>query len=292
MPTRHLAAAALLVAIATSARAADPQPPTAADLSGARAVALSGARGLAGGNEAIFLNAASLAARRRYSIEGQYQLDRFGSSDAGQWYTISAVDSVTGSVAGGFAYSRIASGPSIGNVGHASIATALTSSLFVGVTGKYLSMSGADNVSAATMDAALFARLGRLLSAGFSGYNLVDIHHPQQAPRAFGGGLALGDDRSFHVTADWKRDLDRKIGADGKKEASDSWGAGLEYLVDSFPLRAGLLKDNTRDLKAWSVGAGYVSTGGAAIDFTYRQSIDDPSDRTFAIALKLFILEG
>jgi hypothetical protein len=290
--TRHLAAAALLAALAASARAADPLPPTAADLSGARAVALSGARGLAGGNEAIFLNAASLAARRRYSIEGQYQLDRFGGSTAGQWYTLSAVDSETGSVAGGFAYSRIASGPSIGNVGHASLATAITSSLFAGITGKYLSMSGAENMKAATMDVALFARLGRLVSAGFSGYNLVDVHHPEQAPRAYGGGIAVGDDRRFHVTADYKRDLDRKI-VNGRSVASDSWGAGVEWLVgQNFPLRAGLLKDDTRDLKAWSVGAGLVSASGGAIDVTYRQSINDPSDRTFAVALKLFVLEG
>ncbi|MFL5303344.1 MAG: hypothetical protein ACJ79R_23700, partial [Anaeromyxobacteraceae bacterium] len=158
---------------------------------------------------------------------------------------------------------------------------------------KYLSLSGAETANAVTGDAALFLRLGRFLSAGFSGYNLIDVNHPQQAPRGWGGGVAVGDDRRFHVTADWRRDFDRRIGADGRARSSDSWGAGVELLVaDNFPLRAGFLKDDTRGLKAWSAGVGLVSAGGAAIDATYRQSISDPSDRTFAVALKLFILAG
>jgi hypothetical protein len=290
VPTRLLAVA-LLATLSLPARAADALPPTAADLTGARRAAIGGGRGLAGGNEAIFLNPASLAARKRYAVESQWLLERAGGSSSGQWFTVSAVDSETSTVAGGFAYTRLLSGPSTGHLAHASVAFPLSSLLFAGVTGKYLSLSGADEASAATLDAGLFLRLGRMLSLGVTGYDLVDVGHKQQAPRAVGTGVAIGDDRRFHVTGDWRRDFDRRRDSAGRAQASDSFGGGIEYLAgEYFPLRAGILKDDTRGVRYWSAGVGVVTASGAALDFTYRQSWSDSSERTFLAALKLFLL--
>lgn len=290
----RLPAVALLATLSSGALAADPVlPPTAADLTGARSAALGGGRGLAGGNEAIFLNPASLAARKRYAVESQWLLERSGGSSAAQWFTVSAVDSETSSVAGGFAYTRLYDGPSTGHLAHLSLAVPLASGLFAGVTGKYLSLSGADDASAATMDAGLFLRLGRLLTLGATGYDLIDVGHDQQAPRAVGAGVALGDDRRFYVTGDWRRDLERRRDASGNARSTDSFGAGAEILAGGyFPLRAGFLKDDARGVKYWSAGAGFLTTAGAAMDFTYRQSFGGTSERTFLVALKLFLLTG
>jgi hypothetical protein len=285
--TRHARAAlavAALVAAAGARAADDPLPPTVADLTGPRSAALGASLALPGGNEGIFRNAASLAARPRYAIETHYLLERAGGDDAGQWLGASVVDSAMGSVAMGVAYTRVASGPSIGNALHVALATRLGSSLLAGVTGKYLDLHGAESVRAASVDASLFAGLGRLVSVAVTGFNLVDTNHPQQMPLGVGTGLAIGDDRSFHVTGDWRVDFDRR---DGR---STSWGVGAEYLAATyFPLRAGYLRDGIRDVDWWTAGVGLVTTAGGALDLAYRQSLDDASDRLLGVALKIYL---
>jgi hypothetical protein len=301
VPTRPALAAlfaALAAAPPVTAAAADGRqlPPTVADLTGTRSLALSASRGLAGGNEGIFLNAASLAARRRYTIEAFWFLERAGSQDAGQAFTLSTVDSQLSSVAGGFAYTRVMSGPATGNVYHVSLARRVAGSVFGGVTGKYLSMSGNElqpetgarpptDFQAVTADASLFMPLGRLLSLGVAGYNLVPIDHPEQAPLGVGTGIAIGDDRSFHLNADWRVDFDRR------RERTSAYAIGGELLLgDNFPVRAGWLRDDTRDVQWWSAGLGVVSAAGIALDLSSRQSTSDSSDRLFAVGLKMFLL--
>jgi opacity protein-like surface antigen len=301
VPTRPaiVLLAALVAAGLPAAAAADHNPllpPTAADLGGSRSVALGAALGLAGGNEGIFLNAASLAARRRYTIESFWLLERWDGHDAGQFLSLTTVDSQLSSVAGGVSYTRVASGPAIGNVFHVALATRVAGSLFAGVTGKYLALSGSElrpetgqrlpaEIRAGTADASLFLRLGRLLSIGVAGYNLVDVNHPEQAPRGAGAGVGIGDDRRFHLTADWRADFERRV------ERTDAYAFGGEWLfAGNFPLRAGFLNDDTRDARWWSAGIGYVSTGGFALDLSYRQSTRDASDRLFGVGLKFFLV--
>jgi hypothetical protein len=277
---------AVALATATIASAAEPDlPPTVADLGSPRSVALSASRGLAGGNEGIFLNPAALAVRPRYAIETQWMLERAGADSIGQFLSLSVVDSQTSPVTGGVAITRVASGPSIGNAFHVALAAPLGGGAFLGVTGKYLRLHGAEDVNAATVDAALLLSLGRWVSAGIVGYDLVDVNHPQQMPLAVGAGLAIGDDRRFHLLFDWKRDFDRR------ETETDSWAAGGEVLVArNFPLRAGWQQDDTRGVTWWSAGAGLVTTAGLALDVAYRQAVDDSADRFFGVALKLFLV--
>ena len=245
-------------------------------------------RGVAAGNDGIFTNAASLAARRRYSIETQWLLNRSGGDTAFQGYGASVVDSEMGTTAGGFAYTRVPSGLWQGNLLHLALAFPLAEGFFVGGTGKYVSMGGpgGDRIKAANVDAAAFWQATSVLSFGVTGYNLIDTGHKSVLPRAVGAGAAVGDERRFHIALDWRGDFDRPRG-----KTTNLYAVGGEVLLaDLIPLRAGYLRDETRNASYWSAGLGVVTSSGVAIDASFRQGIDHSDDRTFAVGLKLFLL--
>jgi hypothetical protein len=282
-------AAAFLAAVIAlgTARGDSPLPAGVPDLLGARALSLGAYRGLAAGNDGIFTNAASLAARRRYSLESFWSLDRVGSDTAIQVLNASAVDSQTAGVTGGFSYTRVLSGPWSGNLFHLPIAFPVSDSLFLGATAKYQSLDGptGDQMRALNLDASAFWQLTRLIGLGVSGYNLIDSGHRQIQPRAYGAGVSVGDDRSFHVLADWRGDEHRQ----GK--LTNLYAVGGELLLgDTAPVRAGYMRDETRNANFWSAGIGLVTSGGFALDVGYRQRFEDPTERTIAVAIKLFLL--
>jgi len=281
--------AALLLAIlfpAGAARPADPPlAPTSADLVGARGLALGGYRGLPTGNDGMFTNAASLAARKRYALELQYLLDRQGDTRAWQWFQGSVVDSETSAVTGGLAYTRVVDGLSSGNLYHLPLAFPVGGGLYAGATGKFLDLrSTAGKTRVATADASLYWQAAAMVGMGVAAYNLVPTGKTQEAPLGWGAGLHVGDGRRYNVVFDWRGDQERR----GK--LTSAFAAGGELLVsDMVPLRAGWLKDGTRGASWWSVGAGVVSGAGVAVDVTYRQGVEHPDDRTVAAALKLFL---
>jgi len=270
---------------ATAAAGDPPAPPTVADLAGARSVGLAAFRGLASGNDAMFTNPASLAARRRYAIEGQYLQERSGGGRTWQWIQSSVVDSETSSVAAGFSYTRIFDGLSTGSAYHLPLAAQVGGGLFAGATGKYLDLrTPTGKAQVATVDAGLFWQASSLVGIGLAGYNLVPVGKKDDAPRAMGAGIAIGDDRRFHLAVDWRGDFQRR------DKLTSAWSAGAEYLIgDAVPVRAGWLKDDTRRGSFWSAGLGLVTTSGVALDGSYRQSVQDPSDRTFVVGVKLFM---
>jgi hypothetical protein len=280
---------ALLLALAAGVAAADPPlPPSAADLEGARALALGAYRGLAGGNDAILLNPGALAARRRYAVEIQYLQERLGASREAQWLQGSVVDSQTSSITGGFAYTRLLEGPSKGTLYHLALAAPVGGGLYAGVAGKFLDLRGPADVrtGAATADAGLYWQASRLVSLGAVGYNLVPVGNKLDAPRGMGAGLSVGDDQRVRVALDWRGDWDRR------GHRTDSWLVGAETLLgETFPVRGGFSRDGTRGATFWSGGLGLVTTAGMAIDLSYRQSVQDPADRTFGAALKLQFLQ-
>jgi hypothetical protein len=281
--------AAALAAASSLAAAEDPVAAGVPELAGARAIAMSAYRGVAAGNDGLFTNAASLASRRRYTIETGWVLGRRGADTNFQAYTASVVDSAMESTTGGFAYTRIPSGPWQGNLLHGAFAFPLSQRLFVGATGKYLSLNGPENgeIRAGNVDASAFLQAASTVTLGVSGYNLINAGHKGIQPRGLGTGIAVGDERHFQVAADWRGDFDRK----GK--LTNLYAVGGEVLAgDLVPLRAGYLRDETRDESAWSVGAGFVSTAGFAVDLSYRQGIERSDDRTIAVALKVFVFSG
>lgn len=280
--------AGLFLALAPCARARGETtlPASIPEIQGARALAMSAYRGLAAGNDAIFVNAASLAATKRYSIETQWMLDRFGDSTAIHTLGVSVVDSQMADVTGGFAFTRVLAGPWTGNLFHVAFATPVTAGLYLGAVLKYQSLDGpaGDQTKAANVDASAYWQLAQLVGIGVTGYNLISAGHKMLQPRALGVGVSVGDDHLYRLAADWRGDFDRR------ESLTSAYAVGGEFVVnDLVPLRASYLKDETRDASFWSAGIGIVSSQGVGLDFTYRQGIDDSSERTFALALKLFV---
>lgn len=284
MIARALCGAALFAAAAASA--APPLTGGIPDIVGPRALALSAATGIAAGNEGLFLNPAAVGARKRYSAEGLVLVDRRGAETAGQFYGISVVDSLTSPVTGGISYVRAQKGEFTGNVWHGALAGPIAKDLYLGVSGKYLKVNGPRNTDAATVDAGFFWQVSELISAGAAGHNLVAVSNEAVAPMGAAAGIGIGSDRSFQLTADWRADFDRA----GK--TTNRYAAGLEVLLGELvPLRAGWARDETLDGSWWSLGAGLITQGGVALDVGYRQALGDPSARTVAATLKLFLFQ-
>jgi hypothetical protein len=278
------AAAALALSLAGAARAAAPPPVGIPDIVGARTLGLSATIGTAAGNDGIYVNPAALAARQRYSIEAGVLVDRRGSATTGEFFGGSVVDSKTSQFTAGASYLRSQEGAYTGGITHVAVAGTLAERFYLGISGKYLSLKGASNVSAATGDAGIFWEVADLVSVGVTGYNLVPIGNDAAAPTGAGAGIAIGNDRSVQVTGDWRADFDRL----GK--TANRWAVGVEALLGNLvPVRAGWMQDEVLDTTWWSIGAGLVTKSGVALDVGYRQSIPDPSARTFAASLKLFL---
>lgn len=276
----------LLLAAPAAAQSVAIEPGGVPDLVGPRTLALSSGIGAAVGNDGIYVNPAALAARRRYAVDGFLLLDRRDGEAAGQFFGSSVVDSSSSAVTAGFSYARSQEGPYTGNMWHLAFAGPIAQNFNVGVTGKFLSLTGADPVRAATVDAGVFWQLAPYLSLGAAGYNLVPIGNEPVAPRAFGAGFAVGTDRSFQLTADWRTDLDRR------EQAESRYGVGAEYLLFStVPVRAGFQVDDVLDTRWWSVGAGLVQRNGVALDVGYRRSLDASTAWAVAGSLRVFLFD-
>lgn len=287
MRTRILShAAALLVAGAAAGAAAAAEPPAGGipDLTGPRALGLSASVGAAGANEALLVNPAAIAARKRYSLETLGVIDRRGAETVGGWFGGSVVDSMSAPLAAGFGYLRAQEGADTGNLWTLALAGSLADRLYLGLAGKGFMLKGAHEVTAVTLDAGLFWQVADLLSIGATGYNLVPIAKDAVAPLGLGVGAAIGSDQGAQLTGEWRADFDRL----GK--TTNRYAAGAEVLLGkTFSLRAGFLEDGVLDTRWWSAGIGVAAASGVALDVGYRQSFDEASARMVAASLKLFL---
>jgi hypothetical protein len=274
--------AALFVAFAAGAAEA-PAPGGVPDVEGARSLGVGASIALTSGNDGLYVNPAVIAAERRYAVDAGTLVDRRGASNVAVLFGGSVVDSLSGPVAAGFSYLRAQSGDYRGNLVHLALAGPLAEQLFLGATVKWLSVTELEKVSAATVDAGLLWRLGRMLSLGATGYNLVGISNPRVAPRMFGAGLAVGTAPSLQVSGDWRTDLDRL------DRRTNRYAVGVEFLLGGVaPLRAGFVRDETIGARWWSIGTGLV-VRGFAVDVGYRQDLDAASARTIAVQVKTFL---
>jgi hypothetical protein len=256
------------------------------DVIGARALAMGAYRGVLAGNDGIFLNAASLAARKRYSIEATWFMERIGADASLEVLNGSVVDSETTKVTGGFSFTHALAGPWSGNVIHVPLALPVTNSLFMGVTGKFLSIDGpaGESVRAGNLDVSAYYRATGGFAVGAAGYNLFDSGHVTQMPRRFGAGVSYGDDRKYDIAVDWRADFTTR------GQTTHLFAVGGEVLIaEVVPVRASYVNDGTRDASAWAIGSGFVTSSGFALDLSYRQGIERSDDRTFAATLKIFL---
>ncbi len=294
--------AALLLALSTSARAAEPVPAGGIpDVVGPRSLGLAASIGAASGNDGLYVNPGAIAARKRYAIEGGALVDRRGAETVDRFLGGSIVDSESSPVTAGASYLRAQQGSYTGNLVHFALAGPIAEGFYLGVSGKYLSLTGATvtattaagpvqvklkDVTAVTADAGVLWQVAELVSLGVTGYNLVPVGNEAVAPMGMGAGIAIGSDRSFQVTGDWRSDFDER----GKKGATNRWAAGAEALLfNAIPVRAGYTRDDILDTAWWSAGVGLINANGVALDVGYRQSVDDPKARTIAATLKVFV---
>ena len=284
MPNRT-AIALLVLVLAAGAAAAEPVPPGGApDVVSARTLGLSSTIGVAAANDAIYVNPAAIASRKRYSIEALGFADRRGAETVDRFYGASVVDSVTSPVSAGVSFLREQGDTYTGNLFDLVLAGPVSQGIYLGTTGKLYSLHGRTDYQAANVDAGLFWQLTELVSLGVVGYNLVPGGNAAVAPTMAGAGLAIGSDRIFQVTGDWRADFDRHGG-----KVSNRYAVGAEALIAKLvPVRAGFLKDDTLGTNWWSAGAGIVTPVGA-VELGYRQSTSDPSARTLAASIKFFI---
>lgn len=273
----------LAISLLPVAAAAQPVAPGGvAELTGPRAEGIGAAIGIASGNDGLYVNPAAIAARRRYSAEAQLWMDRRGSENAAQVWSGSVVDSLSSPVAAGVAYGHVREGIETGSLYHLALAGPIASGIYVGVSGKYFDLKGAQPVSAASVDAGLFWEAAEFVAVGIAGYNLAPTNQDAVLPRGVGAGISIGSDTSVKGSFDWRADLDRA----GK--TTNRYAFGAEVLLGGVaPLRASYVIDETLDTKWWSIGAGLVSAQGGGIDVAYRQSVDDPSARVIAVSTKL-----
>jgi hypothetical protein len=277
---------------------ATPEAGGLADLAGPRALGLSAAAGIVSGNDGIFVNPGALAARKRYSVESLFAVDRRGGTTVGKYAGVSVVDALTSPVATSLAWIRPLEGAQGGNLLMGGLAGALSDRFYFGAQARYYSIrqdrtdGTVEKVDAVTADAGIFWEVSDYVALGVSGFNLAPIGHERVAPRSVGAGLSLGSDTSLKLSVDWRADLDRRVDAAGKARTTNRYGAGLEALLgEMVPVRLGYLKDDTLETSWWSAGVGLVTASGAAIDVGYRQSIEKPDARVIAVSFKLMFLE-
>ena len=272
--------------------------------------------GSASGNEAMFLNPAAIAARKRYTADTVYLTDRrpelTNDLRRQDYLAFTVADSATTAVAAGLSYVRVLQGLDTGNLVRLALAAQVGSGLSLGVQGNYFDLQGGQPVaSQLNMDGGLFWQVTKMVSIGAAAYNFFYTKNREVLPRGYGAGFAVGSETSLQVVGDWHLDLDRVKDANGDSKASNRYTVGAEYLVaNAMPIRAGFGVDDiagfmcpavatpsskelcnssvTANTRWWSVGLGFVSTR-FALDAGFRQSTTDPSARTFAVAARLFV---
>lgn len=274
---------------AAPARAAVPAPPplTPLDQLYARALALSAYRGLPAENDAIFYNAAALAAGKKFSFEGGYLVGRVGNENASTFWGFSAADSTTGPVAGGFAWTHVdtmgyRTRGAYGGLTQVALSFAGAKDFYVGATVNYLLLySDVKNVNCVNVSPAVFWQISRLFSVGAAGYNLIYTGHDIITPRAFGAGVGIGDSSIARVGADWYRAWSRE-GAH-----ADVWSAGGEvFPIEFLALRGGWMHGVQRGTNAWSAGFGMM-VSGFGFDVAYRQQFGTATYRVLSGTLKV-----
>ena len=326
MRTRSLPLIAAFLVARAAVASEPPSPLTVPDLVGPRTLALQAGVGSASGNEAMFLNPAAIAARKRYTVDTFYLTDRRpdlgppGQSDLRRqdYLGFTVADSATTAVAAGLSYVRVLQGVNTGNLVRLALAAPLGRGIFLGAQGNYFDLQGSNPVaSTLNMDGGLYWQVTSMVSIGGAAYNFIFTHDREVLPRGYAAGFTVGSETSLQVVADWHLDLDRVKDANGNSKSSNRYTVGAEYLLaNSVPVRAGFGVDDisgfmcsgasasqsacqppagssaapavTANTRWWSAGLGFVSTR-FAFDAGFRQSTTDPSARTFAVAARVFV---
>lgn len=241
--------------------------------------------GFASDTDAIHVNPAAIAAFPHFSamVGGFFDVPQshYVFSAEGVDSKINAEESIP--VSGGLSYQYYLTGEGFqarkGHVVSLAVAVPLYPEVaFVGVTGRWLKMSGAVVSSAITMDAAVMLKPIPLIGISAVGYNLIDVRN-EEARRSWGFGLAVGKETSFHV------DLDVRLDPNSLNATKATYSAGAEYLIAGIVApRVGYAEDALRGAHLIAGGVSIVHEG-FAIDVSYRHAIHG-GERNVGIALR------
>ncbi len=270
---------ALLVLLTPLLAVAQERPPLR-DLMHARDYGMGGAYRAHGmGAESISGNPASLALFKRFQLELSGAWDYSSKFAFG---TVALEDSATSEIAAGASYHLVTIGRGeeqrTAHLGTLALGIPLSERFHIGVSGRYLRMTGADTTSGFTFDAGVLLRLTDSFSAGVSGHSLIDLGTPDlQRYYALSFAYLTG---VFNLVADIKADF-------APTPAPQlAFSAGAEYVLsETFPVRLGYSLDPNRRTQFLSMGLGYITEGGG-IDVAYRHQLVGGDGRLVAVTFK------
>src|SRR6266542_1485540 len=281
-----------------------------------RSAGMGGAmRALGNGITGLYSNPANIALTRVYHLQALAQI---WPEARRQTYSASAVDSVTGRLAG-------AIGGQYGVLDpdgvdrkwtdvRLALAFPLSDHLYAGLTGKYLKLRengfprpgfGLPNSAASgglaqeaivdgfTFDAGLTITPTDALFIGVVGSNLTDTGNGFR-PLMLGGGVGYGTN-DVTIEGDFAADFRTFTNADGSSRTNLRLMLGFEYLAaDHYPLRLGYRYDQNQQTHALSAGVGYIDPQ-FSIDLGIRRSVssEEPFGPVTAVVIDLqYFLES
>ena len=277
---------ALLLSLSASAQDAEapvvqPRAEDLRDIQSARAYGMGNAwRALGEGAEAGTGNPAALSMYHTYRVELTGGWDWKGK-DA--FAMASIADSVSSLLAAGVTYELVSLGKgadrATANFSTLALSLPLADILLVGVSTRYLVLSGARSANAVTGDAGLIFRPAQVFSLGFSAHNLIDTGNAELTryyslhAGVFAGILTAAAD----VRADFTTNATRTF----------TYSGGLEFLIaKQFPIRAGYTWDGFTRSSQLGMGIGLMTQGGG-IDLAYRHDFGGERGELVALTVKL-----
>lgn len=240
------------------------------------------------GAAGIHHNPAGIARSVMYAIDATFEYNPYGSV-----LNASISDSKTNPALGaGFSYSYFIGRDDNEDLGGHDIRLALAvpvvpDRVALGVGGRYLKFADGDveTLNGFTLDAGAIIKVTEGFHFGVAGQNLIDPCDKQGcelvAPTTITGGLAF-QNQFLTVTGD--------VGVDvtSQDSASMLFGVGLEFLLQSVPLRAGFERNEAADQSNVTFGLGW-RTSAAGFDLGYKLDLQHTDDMVFLGSFSIYL---
>lgn len=248
-----------------------------------RSTAMAGAHAaVATSNDALLVNPAGLAQRRRYHAEIDGILDpQFPATGV----VASVADSTSLAIASGLLFARFGAGREAGRGAGYEIGAAYAynvGGVFLGGLTKYLHFDGpAGESHRFAQDVGLLVSRGAFAWA-LVGQNLSTSNIPLFPPLAT-AAIAFGSDADYHLAIDYRADFS------DSKNIKHRLAGGYELLFEQVAaLRTGFAYDLTRHLGWFSVGVGLLSEKGG-LQLAYQRRVIGGFDHQFEAGITLYL---
>ncbi len=256
-----------------------------------RTMALGGGTyGAAMSTSGVYANPGAMGLARVYHVDSAvlYQ------PNLSRWAFGSTVVDTTRRIGAGLSYNygTIGGDDRTSHDARLALSASITEGLAVGVTGRYMSHSGAGAADGQpgvaydgfTVDAGLALRPVSFLSLGVTGLSLTNPG-TRLSPRALGAGVGVYPAESLGMVADAYWDLH------DVEQPRMRWSGGVELLLARAPLRLGYTYDETRGDRAVhlvTAGIGYIDPS-FAVEAALRQEVSGGNDTTILLNLRYFM---